>query len=452
MFGRRPTRWMIVCLLFGLGVALAYSSGSATSATAGTGGRGLGIVIPWSSSWLSQLDAFSQEVGAPPAIVGSYRDWTIPLINSSQLDGVISRGAVPQVTWEPWDAIGSPTDPNYALSTITNGSHDAYLQASAQAAAAYGKQFQLRFAPEMNGSWAPWEGSVNGNTPQLYVAAWQRVVSIFRAAGARNVQWVWAPNNGPTGTIASYYPGDSYVDFIGLDGYNWGSSLGQWQTFTQVFGPSYAIVTSLSATKPIEITETASAETGGVKSSWITSAFLNEIPASFPRVVAVIWFDENKETDWRVDSSLTSLAAYQQVAASSLWGDRSWAPATTTNSSTTTGSTTTTSSTTTTAPLLAPSSTTVGLATPSLSLSSYGRMSASFSWTAVSGATGYTIEMATDSAFSAPADLNVSGTAATVTGLQSATGYWFRLRATAGSLSSAWSSLLSLTTTGKPHK
>lgn len=281
--------------------------------------RNLGVVIPWSATYLNDLDAFSQKIGAAPKIVGSFRDWTIPLINPSLMDAVTARGAIPQITWEPWDPTLGTNQLDYALSTIPSGAHDAYIQASAAAAAAYGKPFQLRFAPEMNGSWAPWEGAINGNTPAEYVAAWQHVVSLFRAAGATNVTWVWAPNNGPTGTIASYYPGDSWVDVLGIDGYNWGSA-DVWQTFTQVFGAAYDIVTSLNATKPVVIAETASNQAGGDKAAWITSAYLTEIPTRFPRVTGVIWFDVNKEVDWRIDSSLASLAAYQAVAASSSWG------------------------------------------------------------------------------------------------------------------------------------
>jgi hypothetical protein len=396
-------------------LAIALQTGPAVGATTGSF-RSLGVIIPWSSSYFTQLDAFSQQVGRAPTIVGSYRDWTIPLINTSQLDGVISRGAIPQVTWEPWDPTQGTNQPGYGLSTITDGSHDAYIQASAQAAAAYGKPFQIRFAPEMNGSWAPWEGSVNGNTPAAYVAAWQHAVSIFRSAGATNVSWVWAPNCGPTSTISSYYPGDSWVDVIGLDGYNWGSSLGKWQSFTEVFGGSYDIVTALSATKPVVITETASADAGGDKAAWITSAYQTEIPTRFPRVSAVIWFDVNKETDWRVDSSASALAAYKSVVGSSAWGGQSI------------------------------------LAVPSLRVSSYGRTSVSLGWQAVPLATGYIIEVATDPSFSSPREVAVTGTAVTIGGLQSATRYWFRIRATTASSVSDWSLPLTATTTGKSRK
>jgi hypothetical protein len=405
------------------GIALASASvlaggilsGSAMGAATASA-RSLGVVLPWSSSYFTQLDAYSQRVGRPPALVGMYRDWTIPLINTSQLDGVISRGATPQVTWEPWDPTQGTNQPLYALATITDGSHDAYIEASAKAAAVYGKPFQIRFAPEMNGSWAPWEGSINGNTPAAYVAAWQHVVSIFRSAGATNVTWVWAPNCGPTSTISSYYPGDSWVDVIGLDGYNWGSSLGKWQSFSEIFGSSYDIVTTLSATKPVVITETASADAGGDKAAWITSAYQTEIPTRFPRVTAVIWFNVNKEADWRVESSSAALAAYQAVVASSAWGGQSI------------------------------------LTVPSLSVSGYGRTSVSLVWQPVPHATGYTVQVAADSSFSSPRDVAATGTAVTLSGLQSGTTYWFRIRATNGPSVSAWSSPVTVTTTGKLRK
>ncbi|HWA54152.1 MAG TPA: hypothetical protein VG816_08270, partial [Solirubrobacterales bacterium] len=82
---------------------------------------------------------------------------------------------------------------------------------------------------------------------------------------------------------------------------------------------SYATLTQLSS-KPFMITETASSEIGGEKANWIRRGFLNEIPQLFPRTTAVIWFDVQKESDWRVDSSQASLEAFREVAASSLYG------------------------------------------------------------------------------------------------------------------------------------
>ena len=93
-----------------------------------------------------------------------------------------------------------------------------------------------------------------------------------------------------------------------------------WQTYAQVFGSSYDQLCRLDPSLPVMIAETASTELGGDKAAWITSMFTREIPARTPRVKIVVWFDENKETDWRVESSTRALDAYRAVATSSAWG------------------------------------------------------------------------------------------------------------------------------------
>ena len=70
------------------------------------------------------------------------------------------------------------------------------------------------------------------------------------------------------------------------------------------------------------IAETASTELGGDKAKWITQGLLTDVPSRFPRVRAVVWFQENKETDWRVNSSSSALAAYRKAASSSTYQGR----------------------------------------------------------------------------------------------------------------------------------
>ena len=88
---------------------------------------------------------------------------------------------------------------------------------------AWGKPLMLRFAHEMNGDWYPWSEGVNGNGAGQYVAAYRRVVTLFRSVGATNVTWVWSPNVAYPGSVplSRLFPGDGYVDRTGLDGYNW---------------------------------------------------------------------------------------------------------------------------------------------------------------------------------------------------------------------------------------
>jgi hypothetical protein len=139
------------------------------------------------------------------------------------------------------------------------------------------------------------------------------VVGIFRAAGARNVRWVWCPNVDDSGALpfTALYPGDRWVDWVALDGYNWGRSW-DWLSFTQIFASSYDTLARLSS-RPMMIAETGSGESGGSKAAWIGSMFARELPR-FTLVRALVWFNGfgDNGTDFRFNSSASSAAAFRQ--------------------------------------------------------------------------------------------------------------------------------------------
>jgi beta-mannanase len=176
----------------------------------------------------------------------------------------------------------------------------------------------------MNGNWYPWASGVNGNTSASFIAMWRHVHDIFAKEGASNVRWIWSPNVDFAGAtpLESLYPGDAYVDWVGLDGYNWGMVNGwtPWHSFTDLFGASYARITRLT-NKPVIIGEMSSVESGAPagqsKATWISSALGVELPNNFPRVRAFVWFDQNNggQRDWRIDSSPDSLAAFRAAIA-----------------------------------------------------------------------------------------------------------------------------------------
>jgi len=263
---------------------------------------------------MAQLDTFEASAGKKVGLYGYYASFAFNANFDAAAAGAIrARGAQPMVTWEPWDPTsGSASQPSYSLAKIVNGSFDAYITRWATQIKASGQPLWLRFAHEMNGNWYPWAEGVNGNTSGQYVAAWRHVHDIFTQVGAKNVTWVWTPNviMGNTPTLASLYPGDAYVDWIGVDGYNWGTTQSwgsTWQTFDQVFGPTLASLQQISA-KPIVIAEMASTEVGGDKAAWIRQFFASI--ASQPRIKAFIWFNLKKETDWRIESSAAAKAAF----------------------------------------------------------------------------------------------------------------------------------------------
>src|SRR5919202_128535 len=261
------------------------------------------------------LEGVARAAGKAPGLVNVYRSFVDPF-DGSLLREITSTGALPMVTCEPWRAGRGARQPAFALRRIGAGAYDRYVGKWAQAAAAYGRPLLLRFAPEMNGDWTPWSAGANGNTTTEYVRAWRHVHGLFVRAGASNVAWVWSPNVVFAGSapLAKLYPGDAYVDWIGIDGYNWGTSRAgrQWLRFEQVFGRTLRHVRRL-AHKPLMLSEVASSERGGDKAAWIEDFF--RALAHNHDVLAFVWFDFDKETDWRIASSDAARSAFARGVA-----------------------------------------------------------------------------------------------------------------------------------------
>ena len=254
----------------------------------------------------SLIDDYATEVGQMPAILLSYKRWDVRPFYPPELRQIDRRGALPMVSWEPWNTAGD----SFRLGRIAAGRFDAYIRRSAREARAWGKPIMLRFAHEMNGDWEPWGRGALGAGSRNYVAAWRHLVTVFREEGADNVLWVWCANVN-TGKLPfmQFYPGDEWVDWVGLDGFNWGNSIG-WRSFSEVFAGSYEALAA-ETSKPILIAETGSGEEDGDKAAWVTSALLREL-ADFELVRAVVWFNSVDRSDFRVASSPSALAAFRE--------------------------------------------------------------------------------------------------------------------------------------------
>jgi hypothetical protein len=259
-------------------------------------------------------ETVASELRRTPASVMWFEQWgdEVPF-PTQDVQALQGQGVLPHITWEPWKASLSLDDPGQIrLGTIVSGQYDAYITRWAKAAAATQKPLLLRFGHEFNGNWYPWATGQNANDPQKYVQAYRHVHDLFRAAGATNVQWIWTYNNDDVpgdawNAPSAAYPGDAYVDWVGIDGYNWGTnpSWGNWRSVTDLFGAAYAKAQQIAPSKPIMLAEFASADVGGNKPAWIDDLF-QTLPKSFPKVRAFTWFDIQKEEDWRINSTLAS--------------------------------------------------------------------------------------------------------------------------------------------------
>lgn len=206
------------------------------------------------------------------------------------------------IKWEPWTPGRQIVQPQFAISTIVQGAHDAYLRTWAQKIRDCGRTIYLCPMPEPNGFWNQWSMVIGKHQPMDYMAAWRHMHDIFEEEGAANARWVWGPNAGDMpaeNRMELYYPGSDYVDILGLSVYNWGTvrSWSQWRSFAEVIQPYYDRIGSLGS-QPIWIAEMACAPEGGDRVAWIRAMFAY-LP-QLPRLETLIWFNAKKETDWRI--------------------------------------------------------------------------------------------------------------------------------------------------------
>jgi hypothetical protein len=310
----RLAGWTAAALCAALFAAAPAAAAEPVPAPDEDGPVAVGAFIPGAAAHPSLISDYAREVGRRPAIVAYYRTWAEHPFDNRTLTRIARRGAVPFVTWEPWQR---------PLREIAAGRFDDYLRAEARAAARWRRAVIVRFAHEMNGDWYPWSEGVNGNTASDYVSAWQHIVRIFRQEKARNVRWMWAPNadkqlgNPPSRRL---YPGDDYVDWVALSGFCWGGRW-DWEGGYSIFHFSYRQLLRISK-RPIAIAETGASEVGGDKAKWIRDLFARDLER-MPRIRAVVWFGGRKGwANWNVKSSPRALAAFRQAIAAPRYAAR----------------------------------------------------------------------------------------------------------------------------------
>jgi mannan endo-1,4-beta-mannosidase len=210
-----------------------------------TPGSYLGVAAAGVPQSYAGVASFTNATGIRPALVVYYSGWLEPF-QANFATTVASHGAVPLVQIDPTDT---------SLAAIATGQYDAYLISYAKAVRAYRKPVILSFGHEMNGTWYSW--SYRHTSPVAFVAAWRHIVNVFRSHGAWNVTWMWTVNiiktvHGQLPSPTPWWPGGSYVTWVGIDAYYREPS---WQ-FVPVFGPTIVAVRELTS-DPILIAETS---------------------------------------------------------------------------------------------------------------------------------------------------------------------------------------------------
>ena len=270
-----------------------------------------GAFVPGIPNLARPLDELESALGRRVGIVSWYCDWqTIPGDGAEQQLSLDGRRPL-LVAWEPNGITGE---------AVLAGTHDAYLKQFASWARTFGAPLFLRPWPEMNASWSSWQPTTSRatlmNGPAQFIAAWRHVFTLFRESGATNVHFVFNPDVTDTASdtaVTACWPGEAYVDVLGLDGFNWGGR--EWTGFVEIFEGMYGQLTELHPTAPVWVCECgcpdiATSPSGPSKAQWLGD-MLNF--RGFPRLTAISWFNADKERDWRLESSADSLRVARRL-------------------------------------------------------------------------------------------------------------------------------------------
>jgi mannan endo-1,4-beta-mannosidase len=257
-----------------------------------------GVFEPAEASSYQSIVRFGAAVGRQPNLVLYYDN--IPERFPAHLAAEIhAHGAIPL----------AQIDPDHAtMAAVAGGSYDAYLRSYANAVRAYGHRIVISFAAEMNGSWDPW--GWHHTSPATWIRAWRHVVDVFRAEHAEKVTWLWTINvrSPTTGPFQDWWPGNDYVDWVGVDGYY----LVQSQTFSSAFQPMITEIKMLTS-KPILLSETAVGPLAGA----------NKVPdlyngIAMNHLLGLVYFDVTQHNgvlhqDWRLEDNPATIAAFRRA-------------------------------------------------------------------------------------------------------------------------------------------
>jgi mannan endo-1,4-beta-mannosidase len=262
-------------------------------------GSYLGVYESGLPASYSEVTDFAAATGSEPDLVMYYSGWFVPF-KTVFATAAAAHGEVPLVQMDP-DTV--------TVAGIAAGRYDAYLSAYAEAVRAYGHPVIISFGHEMNGDWSSW--GYKHTSPATFRAAWRHIVDVFGDLGAKNVTWLWTVNiindsrAGKVTSPAAWWPGSSYVNWVGIDGYYLKSTY----QFAPLFGPTIHLVRSITR-DPILIAETGALQTAGQPAK-ITDLFDGVQDYG---LLGLVWFDATDAKESFVINGQAALAAFRKGA------------------------------------------------------------------------------------------------------------------------------------------
>ncbi len=179
-----------------------------------------------------------------------------------------------------------------------DGLLDEQIRTFARGAKAFGHPFLFRLNNEMNSDWVNYSGVAALSDPEIFIENWRRIYRIFEEEGVDNAIWIFNPNAEDCppahwNSYISYYPGNDYVQMIGMTGYNTGEYYKElyhekWRTFDEIYKEPYEKYMKVFSKFPFIITEFASSSIGGDKARWISDMF--ESIKKYDNIKMALWW------------------------------------------------------------------------------------------------------------------------------------------------------------------
>jgi hypothetical protein len=307
-------------------------------------------VEPSEASDMRVVDRHTARYGRRPALWSLWSNWgsrgqgtaCVPDKGSCAFPtdaaaGLRERGITPLIWWAPVAPPGQERGQYARYRRIIQGHHDAYIRSWARDAKAHGGPIVLRFAHEMNGKWYPWGLARFDNTPWRFKQAWRHVWRIFRDVGATNVRFLWnaMPEKcigcSPHYRYETFYPGNRYVDYIGVNVYNYGPV--SWRSMTSILEKPLHRLRGMTSTKarprglPVILGEVATSFQRGNKARWLKRGY-TQTYRRWPQVKGIVYFDvdmrHNGHADWRLirPKDGSAVRAYRQLVAKPIFRGR----------------------------------------------------------------------------------------------------------------------------------
>jgi len=305
---RSPLAMLVAIAVAVAALAFAVSrlvslSGAAPRGLAADQASYLGVYEKGPPDTYAPVAAFTAMAAKQPNLVGYYGGWG-EAFKTSFAQTVRDHGATTLLQWDPTDV---------PVAKIASGTYDGYLRSFASSVRAFGHPVVIGFGHEMNAYWYSW--SYGHTEPAAFVAAWRHIVTLFRAAGATNVTWLWtlqADERG-TGPIGSWWPGSKYVTWVGVDGYYFYP----YEKFADVFGQTIAQVRMLTGA-PVLLSETGVGPQAapGAQAAKVTDLFNG---MRHYGTLGLVYFDivQNQgvyHQDWRLEDNASAEAAFRRGA------------------------------------------------------------------------------------------------------------------------------------------